>query len=295
MKEGKASFSAEIIAAMRALESRKPEAERICYDPYARFLIRSKFRRYAKTTLFTKLLYWIVERKGSGLPAGIAARTRYIDDLVKLDVANGAKQVVIMGAGLDMRAYRLDELKDIPVFEVDFPATQAMKKDKLKSIELPERKQLSYVPIDFNKDELGVELTKAGYNPKVKTLFLWEGVTMYLDANSIDATLNYIAAKAATGSTLYFDYLFLSVLDGRCNLPEAIGVRKTGSFAGRGTEKYTFGIEETEIGQFLAERGLHLLEHMTGESLKSRYFHGKNAKRYVFGICGFVHAEVPAK
>lgn len=295
MKEGKASFSAEIIAAMRALESRRPEKERICYDPYARQLIRSKFRFVAQSKLVTKLLYAYIEKKGPGLPAGIAARTRYIDDIVKKDVAAGAQQVVILGAGLDMRAYRLEELKNIPVFEVDFPATQALKREKLKALKLPERHHLTYVPIDFNKDDLATELTKAGYDPNLKTLFTWEGVTMYLDAESVDATLAFIASNTAKGSTLYFDYLMQSVLDGRCDYPEAVVVRKTKSFNGHGTEKYTYGIEETEIENFLNQRGFKLLEHMTGDSLKERYFHGKNAKRYVFRICGFVHAEIIGK
>lgn len=107
MKEGKASFSAEIIAAMRALESRRPEHLRICHDPYARHLIRLRFRRVAQNPIVTKLIYRYLERKGPGLPAGIAARTRYIDDIVKQEVANGARQVVILGAGLDMHAFRL--------------------------------------------------------------------------------------------------------------------------------------------------------------------------------------------
>jgi len=292
MKEGKASFSAEIIAAMRALESRKPEHLRICYDPYARHLIRSRFRRIAQTKLFTKLVYWFVEKKGPGLPAGIAARTRYIDDIVKQEVANGIKQVVIMGAGLDMRAFRLEELNDIPVFEVDFPATQQLKQRKLEAIELPERNYLTYVPIDFNEDELGDVLTKSGYDHNLKTLFIWEGVTMYLDAESVDRTLAFVASNTGTGTTLYFDYLMQSVLDGRCNYPEAVAVRKTKSFNSDGVEKYTYGIEETEMEEFLSARKFKLLEHMTGESLKTRYFHGENAKRYVFRICGFVHAEL---
>jgi methyltransferase (TIGR00027 family) len=292
MKEGKASFSAEIIAAMRALESRRPEHLRICYDPYARHLIRSRFKRVAQTKLFTRLLYWFVEKKGPGLPAGIAARTRYIDDIAKKEVANGIKQLVIMGAGLDMRAFRLEELKDIPVFEVDFPATQQLKQRKLEAIELPQRNLLHYVPIDFNKDEQGDIFAKAGYDHTLKTLFIWEGVTMYLDAESVDRTLAFIASNTGTGTTVYFDYLMQSVLDGRCNYLEAVAVRNTASFNSDGIEKYTYGIEESSIEQFLSQRGFKLLEHMTGELLKARYFHGENAKRYVFRICGFVHAQV---
>ncbi|MBI1288368.1 MAG: SAM-dependent methyltransferase [Flavobacteriales bacterium] len=290
MKEGKASFSAEIIAAMRALESRRPEHLRICYDPYARELIRSRFRFVAQSKLVTKLILRYLEKKAPGLQAGIAARTRYIDDIVKKDVA-GAQQVVILGAGLDMRAYRLEELKHIPVFEVDFPATQQLKRSKLKHLKLPQRDKLTYVPIDFNKQRLKDALDAAGYDPTLKTLFLWEGVTMYLDANSIDITLASIREDSPAGSTLFFDYLYKKVLDGLSGLTEAKGVYRSQSFAGRGTERYTFGIAKEDVPEFLKERGFELMEHMSGDSLKERYFHGENAKRYVFRVCGFVHAR----
>lgn len=194
-----------------------------------------------------------------------------------------------------MRPFRLEQLKDVHVFEVDFPATQALKREKLKTIDLPERHHLTYVPIDFNKDDLAMELSNAGYDPNVKTLFIWEGVTMYLDAESVNATLKFISSNSAKGSTLYFDYLFQSVLDGTCMHPEAVHVRETKSFNGHGTEKYTYGIEEEKIEQFLADHGFRLTEHMTGETLKERYFHGPNAKRYLFRICGFVHAEIDSK
>lgn len=292
MKEGKASFSAEVIAAMRALESRRPEHLRICYDPYARHLISSRFRFLAQTRLGLRLINWFLEKRGPGLAAGIAARTRYIDDIINLDISAGAKQLVILGAGLDMRTYRLDSIKDVSVFEVDFPATQALKRAKTAKLNLPEGRKLTYVPIDFNHQKLKDVLYSHGYDPLKRTVFIWEGVTMYLKAEAVSATLNFIRSNSGQESTLVFDYLFQSVLDGRNTLPEAKHVQTTKSFAGRGTEFYTFGIEEAEIETFLEKHGFKLLEHMDADKLKERYFHGANANRYIFKICGFVHAQV---
>jgi len=253
-------------------------------------LIRSRFRFVAQSRLVTKLIYKYLEKKGPGLAAGIAARTRYIDDLVKQQVVTGINQVVILGAGLDMRAYRIAELKTAKVFEVDFPATQQLKRSKLRELNITAPELLEYVSIDFNKQQLDEALMAAGFDAAQPTFFIWEGVTMYLDARSVDATLNAIHNLSAPSSSLYFDYLYKSVLDGRNTLPEAIAVRESQSFAGRGSEKYTYGIEESEMKQFLAQRGFDLLENLSGDDLKSRYFHGENAYRYVFRICGFVLA-----
>ncbi|MDP6909377.1 MAG: SAM-dependent methyltransferase, partial [Flavobacteriales bacterium] len=220
MKEGRPSFSAEVVAAMRALESKKPAYLRICYDPYAKYLIRSSFRLLAKSRLITKYGLKYIEHEGPGFPAGIAARTRYIDDIVRNQVNDGAKQVVILGAGLDARAFRLRELQNVSVFEVDFPATQSYKQTRLKRLSGLPKDHITYVPIDFNKDKLEEVLTKAGYDPNVRTVFTWEGVTMYLDAEAVDGTLAFIARNKAIGTTLYFDYFLKSVLDGTCQNPE---------------------------------------------------------------------------
>jgi len=255
-------------------------------------LIRSRFRFVAQSRLVTKLIYKYLDKKGPGLAAGIAARTRYIDDLVKQQLAAGINQVVILGAGLDMRAYRMEELQNAKVIEVDFPATQQLKRSKLRELSITEPEGLEYVSIDFNKQPLDETLIAAGFNSSRPTFFIWEGVTMYLDARSVDATLKAIHNLSAPNSSLYFDYLYQSVLDGRNTLPEAIAVRESQSFAGRGSEKYTYGIEESEMKEYLAERGFELAEHLSGDDLKKRYFHGENADRYVFGICGFVLASV---
>jgi methyltransferase (TIGR00027 family) len=190
-----------------------------------------------------------------------------------------------------MRAYRINELKDATVFEVDFPATQQLKRNKLKELNIAKPEGLIYVPIDFNRQRLDEVLSAAGFNPKQPTFFVWEGVTMYLDSNSVDATLQSIRALSAPNSFLYFDYLHQSVLNGTNSLPEAIAVRESQSFAGRGSEKYTYGIEESEMKEFLAQRGFNLIEHSSGDDLKQRYFHGEGSRRYVFRICGFVLAQ----
>jgi methyltransferase (TIGR00027 family) len=135
----------------------------------------------------------------------IALRTVAIDDAVRAGIAAGAKQLVILGAGYDGRAWRLPELAGVKVFEVDHPATQSDKRAHVS--ELPSSiAHVTFVPIDFEKESLIAVLERAGHNPASPTCWIWEGVVMYLTRNAMRATLADIAARSAPGSTLIVNY-----------------------------------------------------------------------------------------
>src|SRR5690349_15226859 len=109
----------------------------------------------------------------------IALRTAAIDTAVRDAIAAGAKQLVVLGAGYDGRAWRMHELAGVKVFEVDHPATQREKRAHLA--ELPAAKAVvSFVPINFEKESLNTELDRAGHDRSVPTCWIWEGVVMYL-------------------------------------------------------------------------------------------------------------------
>ena len=292
MEKGKASYSAEIVASMRALEALRPPDERICFDPFARTFLRGRLRGLAKSSFWRRGILRYLEYRAPGMQAGIAARTRYIDDLVLQEVANGITQLVILGAGYDSRALRLEPLKSIRVFEVDFPDTQAHKLSKLAELQALSMEHITHVPIDFNTQNLGDVLNKAGYAINQNTLFIWEGVTMYLSADAVDENLAFIATNNALGSSVYFDYFMKSVMDGSCKLRESVALRKMKSFNEDGVEQFTYTIDEKAVPQFLAQRGFRLVEEMRGETLHQRYFLGKNAERYVHRVCGYVHAAI---
>ena len=123
MRKNQTSITAAGIAVMRAVESEKPEDERICYDPYARKFVPSWM--YYVLGFFIKSGY--AERRGPGVNGFLAARDRYIDDTLQNFLDEGIDQLVILGAGYDSRAYRFN-LSGVKTFEVDHPATQ---EDKL--------------------------------------------------------------------------------------------------------------------------------------------------------------------
>ncbi len=283
MKKTQASITSEGIAIARVLESNKPAAERICYDPLARQLISPFF--YLLGILFASY----GERRGPGTIGFLVARCRYIDDYLQQCLDSGIQQLVILGAGLDSRAYRFEQLKhNIKIFEVDHPATQTVKLKKLQKIfgNIPEN--VTYVPIDFNEETLQ-ELYDFGFSRRLKTLFIWEGVVYYLTAQAVDQTLEFVAKNAASGSSIIFDYLYTSALNAAHKRGEIERMQRVRKFTGEGL---TFGIEEGKVQEFLQKRGFTHIQNMTGVDLKKAYFTGVNQARAVAHVYAIVHAIV---
>lgn len=132
----------------------------------------------------------------------MVARTVAIDSDLR-DAA--APQVVILGAGLDGRAWRMRELATAIVFEVDHPDSQRQKLQRVASLTL-EARQVRFVPLDFRRGDLGQALEAAGHNPQVSTAWIWEGVVMYLTRDEIQRTLRTVEARSALGSRLIVAY-----------------------------------------------------------------------------------------
>jgi len=285
MRKNQTSLTALGIAVMRAVESEKPVDERICYDPYARQFVPAWM--YHIFGFFIKSGY--AERRGPGVNGFLAARDRYIDDVLISFLEEGLKQLVILGAGYDSRPYRFDLSGQVKTFEVDHPTTQA---DKLKKVQIifgnvPEH--VSYVAIDFNTQTLEERLLASGYDPKLKTLFIWQGVSMYLTGEAVDATLNFVARHSGQSSAIVFDYLYKTVLDRIQRQKEVVNMRRYRFMTGEGL---IFGISEGTVTTFLNERGFRQVIDVNVDDLKAAYFTGQNAGRAVVGGYGIVIGRV---
>jgi methyltransferase (TIGR00027 family) len=284
-KKSQASITAPGVAFARALESSKPPGERICYDPLARPLISPAF------FLLCRLFAGYAERKGPGVMAFLAARCRYMDDYLQECLDAGIGQLVILGAGLDSRAYRFAQLKGrVKVFEVDHPATQQMKVEKVKKIlgQLPDF--VTYVPIDFNVETLQ-KLLAFGYSPRLKALFIWEGVVCYLTAEAVDQTLEWVLNNSGPGSSIIFDYLYALALTAANKRGEIARMERASRFSGEGL---TFGIDEGKVDEYLRSRGYTQITNVTSEVLRKAYFTGVNQGRAIAPIYAIVHASVGA-
>lgn len=281
MRKNQASFTAAGIALARAVESDKPAGERICYDPYARKFVPGWM--YHVFGFFIKSGY--SEWRGPGVNGFLVARDRYIDDVLLSFIDEGLEQLVILGAGYDSRAYRMDRSHPVRTFEVDHPATQSDKLDKVRTIfgELPEH--ICYVPVDFNTQTLAACLLAAGYAANRKTLFIWQGVSMYLTNAAVDATLAFVVQQSAPGSAIVFDYVYQAVLDGVQKHSEVGSMRRYREMIG---ERLTFGIPEGSADAFMTARGFQPVKDVGAADLKDAYFTGKNAGRMVAGGYGIV-------
>ena len=138
----------------------------------------------------------------------MVARTVAIDEAVR---AAASPQVVILGAGLDGRAWRMPELRDVTVFEVDHPDSQREKQARAAALQRIAR-EVRFVPVDFARDRLDDALAAAGHDPARPTTWVWEGVVMYLERADIEATLAVIQRRSAPGSQLVVMYVGRSLL-----------------------------------------------------------------------------------
>jgi methyltransferase (TIGR00027 family) len=129
-------------------------------------------------------------------------RTVAIDDAVS---ERPAAQVVILGAGLDGRAWRLRGLATVDAFEVDHPASQRDKRDRVGELQ-PLARSLRFVPVDFTGDDLDGALAAAGHDTSAATTWVWEGVVPYLTPAAVDATARVVSRRSAPGSRLVVNY-----------------------------------------------------------------------------------------
>jgi methyltransferase (TIGR00027 family) len=136
----------------------------------------------------------------------IPLRVAAIDHELEAAIRGGCEQLVVLGAGLDTRAFRMRALADVAVFEVDHPATQAYKRRKVASL-LPRAKSVTFVTVDFERAGLAESLCDAGFHRERPTAWVWEGVVMYLTDEAMRRTLDAVAACSAPGSVLLLHYI----------------------------------------------------------------------------------------
>ena len=285
MQKEKPSLSAAGVAGFRAIEAERPEPNRIVYDPYAHIFVPGGLGWPISKWIITSGLY---ERMAPGANAYILLRERYIDDFLKAELGPGLKQVVILGAGYDTRAYRIPGIEKTRVFEVDERATQNRKKELLVKVVTPVPAFVSFVPVNFNTESLGAALHDAGYDENAKTAFIWQGVTYFLTSEGVDKTLAFIAGKSGDGSTVVFDYMYSDTLRDETRKDVKM-LKRSARLSG---EAYLFGIDKGCVGDFLHQRGFAEVQDKTLEDLKQKYFTGANAGRAVPSGIAIASAKV---
>jgi len=205
MKKGQASKTAEHVCMGRAMAHgwlapgrfEDPTALSLLSDE-ARREVRDARREQTAASLGAKLRQQYLKTQAMVM----AARTVAIDDAIR---AGRAEQLVILGAGLDGRAWRMPELRDVSVFEVDHPDSQREKRERVRQLSAVSI-DIRFVPVDFEHDALDRALLAAGHDETRSTTWVWEGVVMYLSQRDIEATLAVIERRSARRSQLIIVY-----------------------------------------------------------------------------------------
>jgi methyltransferase (TIGR00027 family) len=204
VETARASRTAVLVCQGRAVADGRAAVGRFA-DPVAVRLLRDDERRAVDQARAPELPSDVRERLVVEMlratAQGMVARTVAIDDAI---TAAGHRQVVILGAGLDTRPWRLGALRDALTFAVDHPASQADARERSEG--LTPVGPLEFVPVDLSTDDLGAALVRAGHDPAAPTTWVWEGVVPYLAADDVRATVAALAGRSAPGSVLVVQY-----------------------------------------------------------------------------------------
>ena len=213
MQEGRPSFTSMVVAAIRAVYTELPEPIGVARDPVAATILPrtmalpSRLAKLAASKSAAQKLHRGLGALSLGMTYHVALRTRAIDDALREALKLGAIQLVVLGAGLDARAYRMGELESTVVFEVDHPSTQRDKRARLeRSGHRPLARRLEMVSVDFERDDLLESLGNAGFSSDAPSFWIWEGVTVYLSKAAMTGTLQAIAKTSAPGSRVAITY-----------------------------------------------------------------------------------------
>lgn len=261
------SRTAEGVALLRALEQLQPAGRRILNDVYAAaFLQHPLLRLIARSWLFSRLMLRFLNRWSPGAQEMLTLRARLADDLAA-EMAAGLEQIVILGAGFDTMALRIkDALRAVTVFEVDHPATQAVKREAFARFGIPAN--VRFAAVDFERDDFVAELRVAGFAPERPSLIIWVGVTYYLTMQAITRAMNQIAALGGAGTRLVFDYILAEVIDGTSQNRDALSKARRMARLG---EPWLFGLAPEQVCDYLASFGFKLIKDYGAADLRARY------------------------
>jgi len=214
----------------------------------------------------------VAQRLYQSLRAVMVMRSRYTEDALSLTIGRGISRYVILGAGLDSFAFRRRDLTTaVQVFEIDHPASQQWKLERLQELGIDRPSNLTFVPIDFEKQTLTDGIREGGYPLDKPAFFSWLGVTQYLTREVVVSTLKQVAALAP-GTEISFTFVVTpSLLAGD---DQRIFAMSAAAAATR-SEPWISFFEPAELASHLKELGFTSAEHFSPADANVRYFAGR--------------------
>jgi len=232
--------------------------------------------------LIGRLIPLYIDRNWPGVRSSALGRTCWIDERLNDALENpGIGQVVILGAGYDCRALRIPGINRARVFEIDHPDTLEVKIKCLKNLLGSLPGHVSFVPVDFDRQDFAVALKVSGFDCSIPSFFLWEGVMHYLTADAVDKTLRSIASLSAPQSRLVFTYIHRGLIDGTDSFGD---MRRIPSTLKESSEVWKFGLRPEELPSFLEGHGLSLMADIGSLEYRVHYMgaQGRHLKGFEF-------------
>ena len=267
--------TAQGVAKQRLIETIAGPDKRVINDPYAdSFVIGSGFMKL----MGHKLNAWLSEKLAPGFHEHLIARTKFIDELIEKSAINGIEQYVILGAGYDSRAHRLELPSSLKIFEVDQPEVSDNKLAKLPK-ELPNSENVTYVNIDFSYQSLTDQLIGAGFDQEKSTIFTLEGVSQYITKEAVSSTIKELASLTRDTNSIFFMSYVDELLDknpeacfgeGYPNPAKKASLIK--SLSAKVGEPWISFYSCAEIEDLLSQNSYSIQENVTLEDLNSLYF-----------------------
>ena len=222
-----------------------------------------------------------------GMRAFLCARSRFAEDALVQAVNHGVRQYVVLGAGLDTYGARstMPECSIHPalrIFEVDHPATQAWKRACLEQSGVPVPETVTFVPVDFEREDMMERLAASGFDAGAPTFCSWLGVVQYLTREAAVGTLRALGALPA-GSGVAFDY---SVARESLSPPLQAAYDWLAERVARAGEPFRLGFDPVELRELLRECGFARVEDLDGDAINARYFAGRRDGLTVRGGLG---------
>tara|TARA_Y100000768_G_C23953271_1_gene671379 strand:+ start:872 stop:1780 length:909 start_codon:yes stop_codon:yes gene_type:complete len=289
--------TAQGVAKQRLIETIAGPEKRVINDPYADcFVIGSGIIKL----MGHRFNAWLSEKLAPGFHEHLISRTKFIDELVEKSSVDGIEQYVILGAGYDSRAHRLELPSSLRIFEVDQPEVSDIKLSKLPK-ELPNSENVTYVDVDFSHQSLTERLMDAGFKIGKSTLFTLEGVSQYITKEAVSSSIKEMAALTKDTSSIFFMSYVDELLDQN---PEACfgkgypnPAKKANLIKGLSAkvgEPWISFYSDEEIESLLLQNGYSIDKNVTLEDLNSLYFSpvGRTLKEdQIFKLEHFVVAK----
>lgn len=272
--ESRASLTAELTCICRAGSSAEKNLFYKSGDTIALQILPESIKTLIKIPFYRKLHF------GFGAPKGlyeyIITRTKYIDGIYRKALENKITQIAILGAGYDTRAIRLpNNMNELKIFEFDSIFTQQAKLNSYKNNGIRIPKNLFFVPINFEKENLIDKFDAAGMERNKKSFYILEGVTMYLEPTAVDRLFTEISNYSGKGSLVVFDYIYHDVLRQE---RKRYGEKGAMAAVRKANESFQFGIENNSITEYLLKYNLQVIDHLDAKEMEKRYFTDKNGK-----------------